>query len=263
MIVIEVPQIGYELYIILACAALITGFVDAVVGGGGMILLPSLFTMLPNTVPAVLLGTNKIAGLFGTTVAVYEYTRKITPPWQLVIIAAIFAFFSAILGAGSVQYLPVQGFRKALPFILLCLLIYTLGNKKLGLQKTRLVFNTRAKILAAVLGVSLGFYDGVFGPGTGSLLVFLWIKWFGLDFLSASCSAKIVNFACNLGALFWFVPHGSFILALGLWMAVFTMLGALLGARFTIKNGDVFIRKIFILIVVCLILRTSYDAFFR
>lgn len=252
-----------EIYLLLAFAALLTGFVDAVVGGGGMVLLPTLFTVLPTATPAVLLGTNKIAGIFGTATAVYAYTKKIKPPWRLVILSAVFAFFGAVLGAALVQHLPVQGFRKALPFVLLSLLIYTLWDKKLGLSQKGLELSIKTYALAALAGMILGFYDGVFGPGTGSILVFLWIKLFQLDFLTASTSAKIVNFACNLGALFWFVPHGSYILSLGLWMAVFTVIGAAIGARYSIKKGDTFIRKVFILVVVCLILRTTYDAFIK
>lgn len=260
---VDSEQLGYEIYLTLAFAALLSGFVDAVVGGGGMILLPTLFTTLPTTLPAVLLGTNKVAGFFGTAMAAFAYTRKIHPPWRLVIFSAAFAFIGAIFGAALAQQLPIQGFKQALPLILLCLLVYTLWNKNFGLLRSAIAFDTKAQIYAALFGLILGFYDGVFGPGTGSILVFLWVKWFGLDFLSASTSAKVVNFSCNLGALCWFVPKASVIVSLGLWMAVFTVMGAYFGARFTMKNGDVFIRKIFIFVVLCLILRTSYDAFFR
>lgn len=252
-----------DIWIWLAFAAVLAGFVDAVVGGGGMVLVPTLFTTLPTVLPATLLGTNKLAGVFGTATAVYEYTKKVKVPWVLVLIAAFFAFISSIFGAASVGFLPAKIFRQGLPFVLIGLLAYTLWNKNLGLYSIKRNINNKTLLLAAVLGATLGFYDGVFGPGTGSLLVFLWVKWFSLDFLSASACAKVVNFACNLGALSWFVPSGNVIFALSVWMAVFNIAGAFVGTRFALKKGDFFVRKIFIFIITLLIVRTSYDAFFR
>ncbi len=254
-------SVAVDVWFWLACVALLTGFVDAVVGGGGMIMLPTLFTTLPNVLPATLLGTNKLAGIFGTLTAAYGYAKRTSPPWRLVFIAAGAAFLASILGAASVQFLAVNQFKKFLPILLIALLLYTLWNKNLGLYPKKTLFARRHFIIAVVLGIILGFYDGLFGPGTGSLLVFLWVRWFSLDFLTASACAKVVNLACNLGALFWFVPSGQVLFGLALWMALFTITGAFFGARYALKKGDFFVRKVFIFIVILLILRTSYDAY--
>lgn len=247
----------------LAFAALLAGFLDAVVGGGGMVLVPALFTALPRSSASMIFGTNKLAGVFGTALATKQYVQKISLPWGLVLSAACAAFFAAILGAKSVAYLPTEQFRKALPFVLLLLLLYTIYNQQLGLREVSPKELGASKIKAIVLGATLGFYDGVFGPGTGSFLVFAWVKFFGFEFLKASASAKVVNLLCNLGALVWFVGDRQVIVWLSLWMALFTLTGAWVGSRMAIKNGAVFIRKIFIVVVSLLILRTAYDAYFK
>jgi uncharacterized protein len=254
-------SVTVDVWLWLACVALLTGFVDAVVGGGGMIMVPTLFTTLPNFMPATLLGTNKFAGIFGTLTAAYGYAKKTEPPWRLVFVAAGAAFFASILGAASVQFIAVAQIKKFLPILLIALLLYTLWNKNLGLYAKKILFTQRHFVIAGLLGIVLGFYDGLFGPGTGSLLVFLWVRWFSLDFLTASACAKVVNLACNLGALFWFVPSGQVLFGLALWMALFTIFGAFLGARYALKKGDFFVRRVFIFIVVLLVLRTSYDAY--
>jgi uncharacterized protein len=254
-------SVAIETWLWLAFAALLTGFLDAVVGGGGMVMLPTLFTVLPNTLPATLLGTNKLAGVFGTATAAYGYARKTEPPWRLVLIAAFAAFAASIFGAATVQYLAISHFKKFLPILLTALLLYTLWNKNLGLFAKKTVFTNKHIFIALFLGCILGFYDGVFGPGTGSLLVFLWVRWFSLDFLTASACAKMVNLACNLGALFWFVPSGQVLFGLAIWMALFTTTGAFFGARYALKKGDFFVRKVFIFVVILLIARTAYDAY--
>lgn len=258
-----ISTIGLDAWVWLAIAAFLSGFIDAVVGGGGLVLVPSLFAAFPTALPATLLGTNKLAGVFGTATSAYQYSKRTAIPLLWVCIAAVAAFLAAILGAASVQYLPVHYFRKLLPLVLLGLLVYTLLNKNLGLTEKSPATQVQPQYWAILLGLLLGFYDGVFGPGTGSFLVFLWIRWFGLTFISASASAKFVNLACNLGALVWFVPAGHFIFKVSAWMVLFTMTGALLGARFALKNGNIFVRKVFVCVVVLLIVKSSYDAYFK
>lgn len=255
------PNLDPSVWALIAFAALLAGFMDSAVGGGGMILVPTLFTALPNALPATILGTNKISGMGGTGMASVQFARQIKIQWRLVLPSAIAALFAAVLGAYSVSAIPVALFKKGLPPLLILLLFYTLFSKKLGQGKA--VDAEQGVWWAIVFGAACGLYDGVFGPGTGSFLVLLWVRVYGVDFLTGSAHAKIVNLGCNAGALLWFLPNVPVFIGMGLLMMVCNITGALLGARVTLKYGNDFVRKLLIIVVILLICRTSYDAYLR
>lgn len=255
------PNLDPSVWALIAFAALLAGFMDSAVGGGGMILVPTLFTALPNALPATILGTNKISGMGGTGMASVQFARRIKIQWRLVLPSAIAALLAALLGAYSVSAIPVVLFKKGLPPLLIVLLIYTLFSKKLGRGKT--VDAEQGVWWAIAFGAACGLYDGIFGPGTGSFLVLLWVRVYGFDFLTGSAHAKIVNLGCNAGALLWFLPNVPVFIGMGLLMMVCNMTGALLGARVTLKYGSDFVRRLLIIVVVLLICRTSYDAYLR
>lgn len=250
-------------YVILALGAFFAGLVDAVVGGGGLILIPTLFSVFPQTTPATLLGTNKVASICGTASSALTYARNVRIEWGAAVPAAIAAFILSFSGAFVVTHIPTDLIRKSLPFILLALAIYTFCKKKFGQTHNPLLSGSKEKIAAILIGSSVGFYDGLFGPGTGSFLIFLFIKFFGYDFLRASAVAKVINVATNFAALLWFSYSGHILWQLGLIMAVFNISGALVGSRLAIKYGSGFVRILFIIIVCILIVKTSYDAFFK
>ncbi len=255
------PILDPSVWALIALAAVLAGFIDSAVGGGGMVLVPTLFTALPNALPATILGTNKISGIGGTGMASLQFARKINIQWRLVLPSALAALLAAVLGAYSVSAIPVLLFKKVLPPLLVLLLIYTLFNKKLGQGK---VFNTDQSIVWGVFfGAACGFYDGVFGPGTGSFLVLLWVRFYGFDFLNGSAHAKIVNLGCNAGALLWFLPNVPVFVAMGLMMMACNILGAFIGAQVTLKHGNDFVRNLLIVVVLALICRTTYDAYFK
>jgi uncharacterized membrane protein YfcA len=254
------PVLDPSVWVLIAVAAVLAGFMDSAVGGGGMVLVPTLFTALPNALPATILGTNKISGIGGTGMASLQFARKINIKWRLVLPSAIAALLAAILGAYLASAIPMTSFKKGLPPLLVVLLIYTLFSKKLGQGKA---LSAEHNVLFGVLfGALCGFYDGVFGPGTGSFLVLLWVRVYGFDFLTGSAHAKIVNLGCNAGALLWFLPNVPVFVTMGLLMMVFNITGAVIGAKFALKYGNDFIRKLLILVVLLLIARTSYDAYF-
>jgi uncharacterized protein len=255
------PILDPSVWALIALAAVLAGFIDSAVGGGGMVLVPTLFTALPNALPATILGTNKISGIGGTGMASLQFARKIDIQWRLVLPSALAALLAAVLGAFLVSAIPVSTFKKALPPLLVLLLIYTVFNKKLSQIKP---FNTEQSVVWGVLfGVVCGFYDGVFGPGTGSFLVLLWVRVYGFDFLNGSAHAKIVNLGCNAGALLWFLPNVPVFVTMGLLMMVCNIAGAWLGAAVTLKHGNAFVRKLLIAVVALLICRTAYDAYFK
>jgi hypothetical protein len=250
-------------YLILCIAAFGAGFIDAVVGGGGLIQVPALFAVMPATTPAILLGTNKLAGVWGTGAAAVNFARRVKVQWSTALPAAMAAFVLAFVGAYTVTKIPPDFLRKLLPFILVAVALYTLKKKDFGSVHAPAHGGWRERAIAAGIGGSIGFYDGFFGPGTGSFLVFLFVRFFGFDFLAASAVAKVVNVACNLAALLWFGYSGHLLWQIGLMMAACNVAGSLTGSRLAIRKGSGFVRKIFLLVVSALILKTGYDAFLK
>lgn len=250
-------------YALLALAAFLAGLVDAVVGGGGLIQLPMLFSTLPRELPATLLGTSKLAGVFGTSAAAVNYARQVRVAWSAAAPAALAAFALSFVGAWTVTRVPGDFFRGLLPLVLIAVAIYTFRKKDFGAHHAPRHSGARETALAVGMGAAIGFYDGFFGPGTGSFLMFLFVRFFGFDFLSASAAAKIVNVACNISALLWFGYSGHLLWQLGLMMAVCQVAGSLLGTRLAIRHGSAFVRKLFLLVVSVLILKMGFDALHR
>ena len=249
--------------LIVSVASLLAGFVDAIVGGGGLILVPCLFAVFPTTPPATLFGVNKGASIWGTAVATAQYARRVDMRWAALLPAAAAGFTGSLAGAWLVTLISGDFLRKLLPFVLLAVLVYTLVKKDLGRHHTPR-FTGRAETLAACcIGLLLGFYDGFFGPGTGSFFVFLFVRWLGYDFLNASASAKLLNTATNSAALLLFALTGHVWWHFALTMAVANVVGSLLGTRLALKHGAGFVRVVFIVVVGALILKTGFDAFLR
>ncbi|MYN46259.1 TSUP family transporter [Pseudoduganella sp. FT93W] len=250
-------------YLLLGVAAFSAGLVDAVVGGGGLIQLPTMFSVFPNMAPATLIGTNKLASIFGTSVAAVSYARRVAIAWSVAAPAAIAALVFAFLGAYTVTQVSAEFMRLLLPIVLVAVAAYTFARKDFGSVHAPVHSGTKEQTLALLVGSGIGFYDGFFGPGTGSFLVFLFVRIFGFDFLGASAVAKVVNVACNFAALIWFGYSGHLIWQLGLMMAVCQIAGAFIGSRLAMKHGSGFVRQLFLIVVCLLILKTGYDAWLR
>jgi uncharacterized membrane protein YfcA len=249
--------------IFVTCASLLAGFVDSIVGGGGLILVPALFAAFPTTHPATLFGINKGASICGTAVATVQYARRVDMRWAALLPAALAGFAGSFAGAWLVTEISPDFLRKVLPVVLLAVLLYTLAKKELGRHHAPR-FSGRAETWAACcIGLVLGFYDGFFGPGTGSFFVFLFVRWLGYDFLNASASAKLLNTATNLAALLLFAYKGHVWWHFALTMAIANVLGSLLGTHMALKHGAAFVRVVFIFVVSALIMKTGYDAFIR
>jgi len=250
-------------YLLLGVAAFSAGLVDAVVGGGGLIQLPTMFSVFPNMAPATLIGTNKLASIFGTSVAAVSYARRVAIAWSVAAPAAIAALIFAFLGAYTVTQVSAEFMRLLLPIVLVAVAAYTFARKDFGAVHAPVHSGVKEQSLALLVGSGIGFYDGFFGPGTGSFLVFLFVRIFGFDFLGASAVAKVVNVACNFAALIWFGYSGHLIWQLGLLMAACQIGGAFIGSRLAMKHGSGFVRKLFLIVVSILILKTGHDAWLR
>ena len=249
--------------IFVSLASLLAGFVDAIVGGGGLMMVPALFATFPSTHPATLFGVNKGASIWGTGFATWQYSRRVQMRWQSLLPAALAGFAGAFAGAWLVTVIPSDFLRKLLPLVLLAVLIYTLIRKQLGRVHAPRFHGLQEALIASAMGLVIGFYDGFFGPGTGSFFVFLMVRWMGYDFLHASASAKLLNTATNLAALILFISTGHIWWHFVLPMAIANVLGSVLGSRMALKHGTGFVRVVFIVVVSALILKTGYSAFFQ
>jgi uncharacterized protein len=246
-------------FILLTGAAALAGFVDSIVGGGGLILLPTFFATFPSAAPAVLLGTNKGTSVWGTAFASYFYAQRVTLPLRSLLRGALFAFLGSLIGAWCVNQVSADLFKIALPFLLSLVLVYTLYKKNLGQSHSPLFAQKGEAIRICILGALVGFYDGFFGPGTGSFFVFLLVRWLGFDFLNASAGAKILNTASNSAALILFSWQGSVWWHFAVPMACANVLGSWYGTRLSLQRGTAFVRYVFISVVSLLILKTSVD----
>ena len=244
-------------------ASLLAGCIDAIVGGGGLILVPALFAIFPTAHPATLFGTNKGAAVWGTGIATVQYSRRVSLPWHALGPAAAAGFVGSLAGAWLVTIVTPDFLRKVLPVVLVIVLFYTLAKKELGRIHAPRFSGRQEAWAASTLGLVIGFYDGFFGPGTGSFFVFLFVRWLGYDFLHASASAKLLNTATNLAALLLFTLKGHVWWHFALVMGLSNVVGSLLGTHLALKHGTSFVRGVFIAVVSALILKTGWDAFLR
>ena len=244
-------------------ASLLAGFVDAIVGGGGLILVPALFAAYPTSPPATLFGSNKSASIWGTALATYQYSQRVHMHWSVLVPAAAAGFAASFAGAWAVTLISPEFLRKVLPFVLATVLAYTLARKELGRTHAPRLSGHPEMLLVSAIGAVVGFYDGFFGPGTGSFFVFAYVRLLGYDFLNASATSKLMNTATNFSALVLFTLQGHVWWHLAVPMALANVMGSLIGTRLALKYGSGFVRYAFLAVVGALILKTAYDGFFR
>lgn len=253
------PDLAVDVLLVLV-AAFAAGLIDAVVGGGGLIQIPALFAVYPGVPPATLLGTSKFAGLFGMLSAVARYARKVVIPWRSLLPLALVALAMSVGGARLASAVSPEIFRPLVPIMLLAVLIYVLWRKDLGGEHAPRAFAGSHHAVGATLIAAIGLYDGFFGPGTGSLLIFVFVRCYGYDFLHAGAAARAINVATNAAALAYFAAHGLVLWYVGAGMAICNIAGALIGTRLALRGGSAFVRRAFILIVSALIARTAWTA---
>ena len=245
--------------VLLGLAAVFAGFVDAVVGGGGLVQLPALLLGLPHAAPTQILATNKLASICGTSVSAATYYRRIKPDPRTFLPMMVVAFAGAFTGAAVASHIPRDAFE---PIVLVALVVvggYVLFKPTLGMATALRWSGHRHLAAALAVGFVIGFYDGALGPGTGSFLVFSLVGLLGYSFLEASAKARLANWATNLGALALFVPQGAVLWKVGLVMGGCNLVGGYLGARVAVSRGARFVRVFFILVVSAFIVRIGGD----
>jgi uncharacterized membrane protein YfcA len=249
--------------IILCIAAFAAGFIDAIVGGGGLIQTPATLITLPQYPVATLLGTTKIPSFTGTSIAAFQYARRIQLQWKLLVIMCSIALVAAFSGSVCVSLVSNRFMKPIIFVILIVVAIYTYTKKGFGISIHKTLSTKKEILYISLFALIIGFYDGFIGPGTGSFLVMFFISTLGYDFLKASAHAKFVNLATNTGSILFFAKSGHILYAYAIPMAACNFIGSFFGARLAILKGNHFIRVFFLLVVIGTIVRFGYDIFIK
>jgi hypothetical protein len=245
----------------LLAASFFAGFIDSIAGGGGLIQLPALLIGLPKSETAEVLGTNKLSAVFGTTTAAALYRKQIKPDPKILLAMGVPAFLGSAGGAVLASKIPTSSMRPMVLVLLIIVAIYTWFKPDLGKFENLRHLPKRRVQIAAFAGVVIGFYDGIFGPGTGSFLMLILVASLGYAFITASAIAKVVNVATNVGAIMVFGINGAVLWQIGIILGVANISGAVLGARLAIKGGSTLVRKVFLLVTVALIVKVGIATF--
>ncbi|MFC7931004.1 TSUP family transporter [Streptomyces cinereoruber] len=257
------PEISLTTLVLLCLAALLAGWIDAVVGGGGLLLLPALLLGLPHAPAAQILGTNKAVAIVGTTGAAVTYVRKAPVRVGTAVRIGLAALAGSMTGAFFAAGISSDVLRPVIMVVLLGVAAFVMlrpsfGARAGGEERAPL---TRARIVTAivVVGGGIGFYDGLFGPGTGTFLVLALTAVLHLDLVTASATAKIVNVCTNAGALAMFAYQGTVYWQLAAVMAVFNLVGGTVGARMALSRGAGFVRGVLLVVVFSLVAKLAFD----
>ena len=245
----------------LLAASFFAGFIDSIAGGGGLIQLPALLIGLPKSETAEVLGTNKLSSIFGTSTAAVLYRKQIKPDPKVLLAMGLPALLGSAGGAMLASKIPTSSMRPMVLVLLIVVAVYTWFKPDLGKFENLRHLPKRRVQIAALAGVIIGFYDGIFGPGTGSFLMLILVASLGYAFITASAIAKVVNVATNVGAILVFGINGAVIWQIGIIMGVANISGAIIGARLAIKGGSTLVRKVFLIVTVALIVKVGIATF--
>lgn len=248
-------------YILIFLFAFLAGFIDSIVGGGGLIQFPAMLILFPAIPIPTVMGTNKFAAFSGTSIATVRYVKQVEIPWKSVMPAILTALVFSFLGARVVSSINKEHIKIIVLFLLVAVALYTFLKKDFGLHHAPKLDTFKTALYSLLTGAIIGFYDGFFGPGTGSFLIVIFISVFGFNFLTSSVSAKLVNCATNISALIYFIYTRQIAYEIAIPVALFNMVGSFFGAKMAIKRGSAFIRSLFLFIVTCMILKFGYDIF--
>jgi len=248
--------------LLLCLAAFCAGFVDAIVGGGGLIQLPAALIILPHFPVQNVIGSLKIPAFSGTAIAARQYLKKVQVNWKLLMIVCTIAFFASYAGSQVLVLVRNDFMKPVLLIVLSVVAIYTFIKKDFGQQEAQHLPPGKELQRGVLISLVIGFYDGFIGPGAGSFLIMALIILLGYNFLSASAHAKMVNLGTNLVSLILFIIKGAIIWNIALPMAAANMLGGFTGAKLAIAKGNKFIRVFFLLVVIGILLRFCWDVFF-
>ncbi len=246
--------------IVLCFFAFLAGFIDSIVGGGGLIQTPALLITLPQIALPMIMGTAKISSIMGSTMSSIQFAKQVKFKRKVLGVTIVAAMLGAFIGARLIHYLQPSVVKPAIFFMLILVFAYMLMKRDFGQQKIEIT-ESKSMVYGGIFGFIVGLYDGFLGPGTGSFLILFFISAIGFDFLLASAHAKVVNLATNIGAVIYFVSTGNVLWAIALPMGFCNLSGSYLGARLALLRGNRFIRLFFLSVIFLMILRYGYDIF--
>lgn len=252
-------QVSIEQIVLLCIAAFAAGFVDAIVGGGGLIQTPAAFILLHNFPVVNIISCTKIPSFSGTLFAAVQYLKKVKINQLLSTVMCVIAFFAAFAGSELLSIASNDFMKPVLLIVLIIVAVYTYSKKDFGQHQAKDHPFKKELWLCVFISLLIGFYDGFIGPGTGSFLIMAFISFLGYDFLHASAQAKLVNLSTNIASIILFTLKGTIIWVVALPMAVCNALGGMIGAKLAIAKGNRFIRIFFLIIVIGTLLRFAYD----
>ncbi|MDO6387270.1 sulfite exporter TauE/SafE family protein [Uliginosibacterium sp. 31-12] len=248
----------HELLILLPIS-FITGAINAAIGGGGLIGIPAFYSVLTSFSPAQIMGVDKFSSVMGHAMSIRQYAAKMDLPWRLMLPTVITAFAGSYLGVRMLDLMPSQWMRPVIIVVLAIMLVYTWFRPQLGHLDTSRTPTRADLIKGAALGLALGFYDGFIGPGTGSFLLFLFVRFFHFDFLRATACAKVVNFGTNAATLVFLVPAGMVAYELAVPLGVAAICGSVVGSRLAMRGGNQWIRRLFLILAVSLLAKLAWE----
>jgi uncharacterized protein len=249
--------------LILCFFAFLAGFIDSIVGGGGLIQTPALLITLPHIAVPMLMGTAKISSIAGSTMSSIQYAKRVTFQKRALITTIVAAMLGAFLGARLINYLQPNVVKPSIFFLLVVVFVYMLLKKDFGQSQKEWMAESKSVIYSSLFGFIVGVYDGFLGPGTGSFLILFFVSTIGFDFVLASAHAKVVNLATNIGAVIYFIASHNVLWAVALPMAACNLSGSYIGSRLAMLKGNRFIRLFFLGVIFLMILRYGYDIFFK
>ena len=248
---------------LLGLAMFSAGFIDAIAGGGGLIQTPAMLLSFPNENPVSVVATSKTAAFFGTTTAALKYRKSIKTDPKLLLAMVLPAFIGACFGALLASHISPQSFKSSIFFMMIAIFIYTLAKPDLG--KVHVDKHSPRKLMAigAIAAALIGFYDGLIGPGTGTMLMIALVAVMGFAFVGASAIAKVVNATTNLASIIVVGFRIGIMWKLGLLLGVANLLGGYFGSHLALKKGSGFIRAFYLVVTGILILRLGYSLYFQ
>lgn len=249
--------------VILCCFAFLAGFIDSIVGGGGLIQTPALLITMPQIAVPMLMGTAKISSIAGSTMSSVQYARQVTFQKRTLFMTIIAALIGAFLGARLINYLQPNVVKPSIFFLLIIVFVYMFLKKDFGQSPKAQISESKSVLYSSLFGFVVGIYDGFLGPGTGSFLILFFVSTIGFDFLLASAHAKVVNLATNVGAVIYFIASHNVLWAVALPMAACNLTGSYIGSRLAMLKGNRFIRLFFLGVIFLMILRYGYDIFLK
>lgn len=255
--------VSIEQILLLCLAAFAAGFVDAIVGGGGLIQTPATLVLLPGYSVVTAISCTKIPSFSGTLFAAIQYLKKVKINYTLTVVMCVIAFFASFAGSELLSVVSNEFMKPVLLVILIGVAICTYTKKNFGQHEAKDHPPKKELWFAVFISLIIGFYDGFIGPGAGSFFILAFISLLGYDFLHASAQAKLVNLATNLGSIVLFTIKGKIIWMVALPMAVCNAVGGMLGARMAIIKGNKFIRIFFLIIIIGTLLRFGWEVLFK